>query len=113
MHEQALTESLVNTATEIARKEGADKVLGMTVAVGAMSGVVASSVAFCFEFAVQGTVLEGAQLDIEEIPLLVKWTDCGAQSEPEIYYLRCLSCQSRQVEILTGKEFTITGMEVE
>ena len=45
---------------------------------GAMSGVVADSVRFCFEMVAEGTTLQGARLDISQPPARFRPLRCGA-----------------------------------
>ena len=57
MHELAITEGLVDAVTE--RLPGGE-VTCVRLEIGALSGVVADSVRFCFDLVTEGTNLEGA-----------------------------------------------------
>ena len=58
MHELAITEGLVEAVTE--RLPG-QRVTRVRLEIGALSGVVADSVRFCFDLVTEGTDLEGAR----------------------------------------------------
>ncbi|MBN1889466.1 MAG: hydrogenase maturation nickel metallochaperone HypA [Thermoflexales bacterium] len=81
MHELGLTQALVDTALRHAQQAGARKINVLHVQVGALSGVVADSVRFYFDFVSQGTLAEGAQLCIEITPPRVRCRVCGAERE--------------------------------
>ena len=65
MHELAIAESVIETITGPDRRPSGAPV---RLEVGALSGVSAGSLRFCFELATDGTPVNGAQLDIEEPP---------------------------------------------
>ena len=108
MHELALTESVVDAVTQ--RLPGA-KISCVRLDIGALSGVVADSVRFCFDLATEGTNLEGARLEITQTPGRCGCRDCGAEFEPEGGLMLC-PCGSADVAVLSGREFTIASVQV-
>ncbi len=63
MHELAITDAIVAAVTE---KLPEEKILLVRLEIGALSGVVADSLRFCFDLVTEGTNLEGASLEIIE-----------------------------------------------
>lgn len=63
MHELAITEGIVAAVTD---KLPDAKITLVRLEIGALSGVVADSVRFCFDLVTEGTNLEGAGLEIIE-----------------------------------------------
>ena len=108
MHELAITEGVVQAVTQ--RLPGTP-IACVHLEIGAMSGVVADSVRFCFELVTEGTTLEGARLDISEPPARCRCRDCGAEFEPENVIALC-GCGCADVAILAGQELRITSVEV-
>jgi hydrogenase nickel incorporation protein HypA/HybF len=108
VHELALTESVVEAVAE--RLPGA-KVTCVRLDIGALSGVVADSVLFCFDLVTEGTNLEGARLEISHTPGRGKCRSCGAEFEPGGALLLC-PCGSADVAVLSGQEFTIASVQV-
>ena len=47
--------------------------------IGKLSAVVPESLRFCFEVATRGTAAEGADLSIEEVPVVARCTDCEGE----------------------------------
>jgi hydrogenase nickel incorporation protein HypA/HybF len=108
VHELALTESVVEAVTE--RLPGA-KITCVRLDIGALSGVVADSVRFCFDLVTAGTGLEGAGLEISHTPGRGQCRSCGGEFEPDGPLLLC-PCGSADVEVLSGQEFTIASVQV-
>ena len=65
MHELAISRNIVAIVGEAA---GARRVRRVTLAIGKVSGVMPEAIRFSFEVVAQGTVLEGAALEIRETP---------------------------------------------
>ena len=108
MHELAITEGVVDAVT--GRLPGA-RVTCVCLEIGAMSGVVADSVRFCFDLVTEGTNLEGASLEISEPPGLCSCRVCGVNFEPASPIALC-PCGSAEVTVLSGQELTITSVQV-
>lgn len=62
MHELAITEGIIKLISDEAEKQGFQKVLGITLAVGDFSGIVPECVKDFFPLAAKGSIAEGAEL---------------------------------------------------
>ncbi|MBL6990301.1 MAG: hydrogenase maturation nickel metallochaperone HypA [Bacteriovoracaceae bacterium] len=113
MHELSLAQTLVESVTALAKKENATKVSSITISVGALSGVSKDSLEFCFPMATKDTFLASTKIIINEIPLTTVCSECEATTYPNNYYILCQNCQSTNVRITGGKEFSLVSMEVE
>lgn len=109
MHELSITESIVDTVCE---HVGEQPVRALTLEIGALSGVVADAVRFCFEVCAHGTPLEGARLDIVASPGVGRCRDCASPVElPDLIAL--CACGSANVEITSGRQLKIKAVELE
>ncbi len=63
MHELGITQSIVDIAVRTALEQGATRVRSVTVEIGELAGVVADSVAFCFEACRAGDPARGCRVD--------------------------------------------------
>jgi hydrogenase nickel incorporation protein HypA/HybF len=108
VHELALTESVVDAVTE--RLPGA-RISCVRLEIGALSGVVADSVRFCFDVVTEGTPLQGARLDISHTPGWCRCRSCGAEFQPDGALMLC-PCGSADVTVLQGEEFMISSVQV-
>jgi hydrogenase nickel incorporation protein HypA/HybF len=109
MHELSITESIV---AAVAEHVGSCRVHALTLEIGALSGVVADAVRFCFELCAQGTPLEGARLDIVESPGRGRCRDCAGQVELTDLIALC-DCGSANLEITSGQQLKIKTVRVE
>ena len=108
MHELSITQGIVESVCEVVPDA---RVVAVTVEIGKLSGVVADSVRFCFDLCAQGTPLEGARLEIVDVPGRGR---CGCcQDEMEIAELTApCPCGNPFLEILRGQELRIRSVEV-
>lgn len=113
MHELGITQSIVDIADRTARENGGRKVRSVTVEIGALSGVIPDAVSFCFASCVQGTLLEGAELIIEEIPGRGRCPACGREQSIDNYSFACEECGALGLERLQGEELRIRELEVD
>nr|WP_119260926.1 hydrogenase maturation nickel metallochaperone HypA [cyanobacterium endosymbiont of Rhopalodia gibberula] len=109
MHELGITKNIVAIVAEHA--EGLS-VTRVTLEVGQLSTIMADSIHFCFDICCQGTVLEGATLEIIEVPGIGKCQDCGAEVKLSQPFGRCDCCRSAKLDIIQGQELKIKEMEV-
>ena len=112
MHELSLAMELVEQLKEVVIRENATVVTEINIVMGAMSGVERVPFEFAFPEAARNTAMEGAVLNIEEVPLVLKCKDCGAETEPDDIVMLCPACDSLSVEVLRGREFLVRSMEV-
>ena len=108
MHELAITQSIVAT---VADNVGTSRVERVTVVVGRLSGVVADSLHFYFDLCAEGTPLEGAKLEILDVPAHAHCRSCAAEVELDDMIALC-PCGSADLEILDGQDLTIREVEV-
>jgi hydrogenase nickel incorporation protein HypA/HybF len=109
MHELGITRNLVAIVTDAARGRTVRKV---TLEVGALAGVMADAIAFCFDVVARDTPLAGAHLEIVQIAGRARCTQCGAEIETPTLFTPC-PCGSRALQRLCGEELKIKHMEVE
>lgn len=106
MHELGITRNIVSIVTEKAQGE---RVRRVTIEIGKLSAVLPEAIRFCFDIVSQGTVLQGAELEILEISGTAECRTCGSQFELEQLYGRC-PCGSADITRLTGEELLIKQM---
>lgn len=108
MHELAIAESVVSTVLE----RTADRPVSVVrLRIGRLAGVVPDALTFCFELATAGTPIEGASLEIEEVGGQAHCRTCGEDFGLVDAFLLC-ECGSADVELLSGRELSVTSVEV-
>jgi hydrogenase nickel incorporation protein HypA/HybF len=108
MHELSISQGIVESVCE-AVPEG--EVLAVTVEIGKLSGVVPDSVRFCFDACARGTRVEGARLEIVDMPGRGRCGSCDLELDMDELITRC-PCGNPFLEILRGRELRIRSVEV-
>ncbi|KAB8334396.1 hydrogenase maturation nickel metallochaperone HypA [Scytonema tolypothrichoides VB-61278] len=109
MHELGITQNIVAIVAEYANGTQVKRVL---LEIGKLSAILPEAVQFCFDICTQGTVLEGAKLDILETPGLAKCRQCGAEIPLEKPFGIC-RCGSVHLDLIAGEELKIKEIEIE
>ncbi len=116
MHELSIATSIVDVALETAGRiqSPSPQVTAVNVRIGRLAGVDADALRFSFDVVTQGTPLEGARLEIEELPVIV-WCDrCQRDLElPAVNFMHCPVCDDICGIIRQGKELQVTSLEIE
>lgn len=114
VHELSIAQCVVDEACEAAARSGGVRVTKLMLRIGALAGVVDEALRFSFEVAADGTVCQGAALEIERVDIRVMCTHCR---EPRTiigaFLLVCPECGSPTPEILAGQELELTSLEIE
>lgn len=113
MHEYPLTEQIVKIATEKAKENNARKVTRITLVIGEYSGFIGESIQMYFDIISQGTLCEGAVLEIENVK--AKWycPHCGIDYVRRPLSFACPQCGRDGEPTTIGKEFYVKNIEVE
>lgn len=112
MHELSIAKSLVELACGEAAKVGRP-VEAVHIKVGAMSGVVPETLVSAYDFASQGTILEGSRLIIEDVPVSIFCRPCRSLRELSgIQSFACPECGAVSSDLRAGRELEITALEV-
>ncbi|MFN8441191.1 MAG: hydrogenase maturation nickel metallochaperone HypA [Caldilineaceae bacterium] len=113
MHELSIAHSIVEVAEKAAIDAGATQVKAVHLRLGVLSGVVKSSLLFGWEIVTQDTLLAGASLEIEELPVIVFCPTCQqAVTLPSTQLFRCPICDTPTAQILQGRELEVKALEL-
>jgi hydrogenase nickel incorporation protein HypA/HybF len=109
VHELAVMEDIVATVEE---RVAPARVARLSLQIGQLAGVVPDALRFCFDACAQGTSLEGAALEIDEVP----GRGCCRQCGSELWlpsFLELCSCGSADLEVIAGAELRVKSVEVQ
>jgi len=110
MHELSLASSIADIVRRHARGR---RVTRVEVVVGHLRQAAPSALSFGFELVTMGTPLEGAQLQIRQVPVRGCCRICGEEVEPEAWPLACPVCSSFELAITGGEELYVEALEVD
>ncbi len=111
MHELSLVSSIIDLLSDHAETNGWKMVTRVTLRIGSMRQVIPDVMRFAFTVAAKGTPLEGAELEIVELPFAGKCRICDSTWEEVLF--SCPECGSCDTEITHGMELDIDSVEVE
>jgi hydrogenase nickel incorporation protein HypA/HybF len=109
MHELSIAQAIVDVA---ARHAGGRRVERVQVRIGHLRQVVPSALAFSFELCAHGTAVDGAELEIEHVPIGAVCRSCGADSELDGFPLACPACGGMAVDVVRGEELQVESLEL-
>jgi hydrogenase nickel incorporation protein HypA/HybF len=110
MHELSIAQAIVDVS---ARNCHGARVTRVYVQIGHLRQVVPSALAFSFHLCADGTPVEGAQLEVQPIPVAVTCRRCEQRSEPEGFPLACRVCGDLAVTVVRGEELLVESLELE
>jgi hydrogenase nickel incorporation protein HypA/HybF len=114
MHEMGIAAEIVRIAVDSIPEEMAgSKVVRVNLRLGRLSAVVSESLRFCFEIVAKETPAEGAQLEIQQVPVVARCHECDHQWEIETAAFGCPRCGSGAIDMLSGRELDIDSIELE
>lgn len=114
MHELSIAYNLVEIAANAAKNAGAQHVKMVHLRLGLLSGIVKESLLFSFDIAAEGTLIAGARLEVEELPVIIHCAECGADTTLDtIQRFACGTCGALTGDIRQGKELALDYLELE
>jgi hydrogenase nickel incorporation protein HypA/HybF len=108
MHELSIASAIVVTVEKHADGRPVELV---NLRVGTLRQVVPDSLEFYFGFVSDGTVCQGARLEIEVVPAALRCDACSVEWELDAPLFRC-ACGSTDVEVVAGEELQVESIEV-
>ena len=112
MHELSIAASIVDYATEFANEHQAKSISRIEIEVGQLSGVITESLEFAMEEAVKGSVLEKAEVILNEVPGRSRCNRCQTEFNNPDWYTPCPNCMAMDAEIIGGKELLIRSVVI-
>lgn len=103
MHELSIARNIVAIVCE---RAGPTPVERVTLEVGALSGVMADAIAFCFPIVAEGTACAGARLEIRAIAGRARCRACAREFAVPRLGTPC-PCGSNDSERLSGTELNV------
>lgn len=113
MHETDMTRALIQTLQIWWQAQpGSPRIERVHLQVGQFTCVEPASLQFAYRVQTQGTLLEGSQLLIEEIPLVAFCQPCQRTYRPDMgTAYSCPTCHAPMEEIRSGRELKIAAID--
>lgn len=113
VHELSVAQSLIDLLVEQLAANPPAAVEVVHIRVGRLSGVDPTALRSAFHVAAGGTIVQGAKLDIADVPVRV-WCDrCHAERDVRaVSELRCVVCGEPSNDLRAGRELLVDRVEV-
>lgn len=121
MHEYSIAEELINTLLDQVNEDKLSSAEIVHLEIGELQVISREALTQAFKIVTEGTLLEGAELRYEDVPIRVRCEDCGFQGEVDyeddfslhfsVPVLSCPECGS-SVDIIKGNELAIRSLTV-
>jgi hydrogenase nickel incorporation protein HypA/HybF len=112
MHELTIAENLLLLVEETARRESAQQVSVIVVAIGELSAIEVDSLIFAFDIVKRGSVAAAARLDIVAVAGIGQCRRCRVEVPMPTLYSACPSCGGNELDILSGRELRVREIQL-
>lgn len=117
MHELSIVQSLLSLIEEEMIKHGKEKLITVKIKHGRLAAVVPEALETGFEVMTADTRLAGAQIVMEEMPVVLRCRSCGREFSPDVpsaAFAPCPGCgEELGHTVLSGRELFIEYLEME
>ncbi len=113
MHDYHKAVDMVNFAKEKAEQLGKSKVTKINIVVGESSGYSADSICMYFKEVSEGTVCEGAEVNVKHVKSMLQCPNCGELYARKLMHYECPKCGTEGEPSKIGTEIEIEGIEAE
>ena len=111
MHELSITQSLLEIVNQEVAKHAISRVTTVKLKVGKLSAIEPTSLIFCFEILTKETLMEGAELVIDHVPVRGKCSGCGELFEVDGLLFTCPNCSGHNIKLTSGRELYIEEIQ--
>lgn len=112
MHELSVAQEILGIVNQYVPDPKLNSVKSVKVKIGKLSNILTDSLTFCFEAITSDTPLNGAKLEVIEIPVKIICSNCNKESEIEPPVFACPVCGNNQIKIVSGTELRVDEIEL-
>nr|HDO81431.1 hydrogenase maturation nickel metallochaperone HypA [Candidatus Bathyarchaeota archaeon] len=126
MHEFSIAQSVVQTVLKVAMENNAVQVTEINLEIGELTLLNPEYLKYGIEVASEGTIIEGAKVNITVKAGVIRCLECGYEGEtkkeriediPHVsallsLSLKCPRCGSNMTEVIGGRECNIKNIQI-
>ena len=113
MHELSVCLSLMQQVEQIAAEKNALRVTKIVLSIGPLSGVEPELLRHAYPMATADTVAAEAELVMESADIVVRCSQCNAESKATANRLLCAACGDYRTRVISGDELTLMSVELD
>ena len=111
MHEMSVAVALIEQVVGLAEYHRASRVEKIDLRVGEMRHVIPDAMECALRAASQGTVAEGAVLNLTVEPIGVQCGTCDCSYQPRGFNFSCPRCGAADARIVSGNDIVLQSLE--
>lgn len=114
MHELSITQNILEIALDYATRNQAKQIIKIYLQVGEISDLEDEWIQRYFDFVSKDTIAGGARLEISRVPARLQCSQCSFifPLDKSTWNTQCSSCQSKETNLISGREFRVESLEV-
>jgi len=113
VHEFSIAQSICEHAIREAEAHSANRVLSLRCRVGIMRQLVPELMETAFTLTSEGTILQGARLELEMEGVRVRCEDCGHDAVTDEIPFACPACHSGFIRCEGGQDILLVSLDLE
>ncbi len=114
MHEMSLISGVFDVINStLTDHPQVTKVVKVKLKIGEFTNAQPEALEFAFQAFAKNTSVEGAQLEMEIVPVIARCAKCHHQFKVAGLTFCCPYCQDKAIELLSGRELVLESLEVE
>jgi hydrogenase nickel incorporation protein HypA/HybF len=113
MHELSIAKSVIQIIENSVESDFNKKITKVHLNIGKLSGIEIDALTFSFSIIKKNTILENAEMEINQINGMAKCRKCGINFELNSFGNPCPKCNDYAIDILQGKEMKVTQISIE
>ncbi len=114
MHELSIARNILDKAQQLLQQYNAEKALAIYIKIGDLTSVEKESLEFCYGVLTgELEAFKECQLVVEQVPWIVRCTECSTLFNPDEHILKCPNCSSKNSLLVSGNELDFVSMEAE
>lgn len=110
MHEMSIAVELIDQILAAAASHGLQKVEEVVLETGVLRQIVSEVMQTAFSAVAKGTIAEGAELHIVEVPARARCRQCDREFEPQADNFSCPLCLVADVHVVQGEDIILKSV---
>lgn len=111
MHEMSIAIEILAQLERVAAENDLARVDTLTIRAGLLRGIVPEALDIAFASAAEGTLAEGASIELQVVPTRARCRSCGREFEPTTDAFLCPQCRLADVDLLSGNEIVLLSVQ--
>lgn len=112
MHEMSLAEGVLGVVQDAVQAHQPCTVRTVRLQIGALAAIECEALRFAFDIVKRGSVADGAQLDIVQVPGTAWCMQCSRSVPIEERGAPCPNCGGWQLQVTAGDEMRVQELEL-